>query len=107
MEKYIVFGPLIIFFGFFGLLILGFFLLIGKLVLKAKNDAWIGEVIDKSHVVKDKDDSNQKEHLYSYRVRLENGEEHGIAATKEFYDQLKIGDKLKKDKGSLWAKKIS
>lgn len=107
MEKYVVFGPIIIFFGFFGLLILGFFLLVGKLVLKAKNDAWVGEVIDKSHVVKDKEDSKLKEHLYSYRVRLENGEEHGIAAAKEFYDQLKIGDKLKKDKGSLWPKKIS
>ena len=107
MEKYIVFGPIIIFFGFFGLLILGFFLLIGKLVLKAKNDAWVGEVIDKTHNVKDKDDSNLKEHFYFYRVRLENGEEHNIATSPKLYNEIQIGDKMKKDKGSLWAKKIS
>jgi len=107
MEKYIVFGPIVIFFGFFGLLILGFFILVGKLVLKAKGDAWIGEVIDKNYVVKDKYDSNRKEHFYSLKIRLENGEEHNIPATVEFYQETKIGDKLEKKKGSLWPKKIS
>ena len=107
MEKYIVFGPIIIFFGIFALLVVGFIGLVAKLVLKAKNDSWVGEVIDKSHVERDKDDSNLKEHFYSYKVQLENGETHNIAAAKAFYDQLKIGDKLKKDKGSLWPKKIS
>ena len=107
MEKYVVFGPIIIFFAFFGFLILGFFLLVGKLIFKAKNQAWIGEVIDKNHVVKDKDDSQLKEHLYSYKVQLENGETHNIAASLQFYNEIKIGDRLKKDKGSLWPKKIS
>lgn len=106
MEKYIVFGPIIIFFGFFFLLIFGFFALVAKLVFKAKNDEWVGEVIDKSHVVRNKDESNLKEHLYSYKVQLENGEVHGIAASLKFFNEIKIGDKLKKEKGSLWPKKI-
>lgn len=48
-----MFGPILIFFGFFGLLILGYFLLIGKLVFKAKVDSWIGEVIDENYVEKE------------------------------------------------------
>ena len=107
MEKYVVFGPIIIFFGFFALLIIGFFALVAKLVLKAKRDAWIGEEIDKNHIEKQKDDSRLKEHFYSYKVQLENGEIHNIAASPQFYNEIKIGDKLKKDKGSLWPKKIS
>ena len=107
MEKYIVFGPIIIFFGFFGLLILGFFLLVGKLIIKGKNQTWTGEVIEKSDFLKDKEDSNQKEHILSLKVQMDNGETHSIPASVKFYNEIKVGDKLKKDKGSLWAKKIS
>jgi len=96
-----VFLPMILFFGFFG-----FLALVVKLVFQAKDQVWVGEVIDKSHVVKDKYDSNLKEHLYSYKVKLENGETHNIAASLEFFNQIKIGDRLKKDKGALWPKKI-
>ena len=102
-----VFGPIVIFFGFFALLVFGFLFFVGKLLLKAKNDAWVGEVVDKSHVTKDKDDSNLKEHLYSLKVRMENGETHSIPASTEFFNQVQVGDKLKKEKGSLWPKKIS
>jgi len=107
MEKYVVFGPIIIFFGFFGLLILGFFLLVGKLVFKAKSDSWVGEVIDKGHNTKKDDDSKRIEHFYFYKVKLENGEEHNIGTSAKFWNEIKVGDKLKKDKGSLWPKKIS
>lgn len=106
MEKYVVFGPIIIFFGFFLLLIIGFFALVGKLVLKSKNDEWIGEVIDKSDFVKEKDGSNLKEHILSLKIQLENGEIHSIPASVNFYNEIKVGDKLKKEKGSLWPKKL-
>jgi hypothetical protein len=106
MEKWIVFGPMILFFGFFALLIIGFLMLVGKLLFKAKADAWVGEVIDKGHIIKDKDDSNQKEHLYHLKVQFENGEIHAIPATVQFYNEIKVGDKLKKEKGALWPKKI-
>lgn len=106
MEKYIVFGPIVLFFGLFVLLTLGFLLLVIKLVLKAKKDEWVGTVIDKNHIVKQKDDSKQKEHLYSYKVQLENGEIHGIAASQTFFNEISVGDKLRKERGSLWPKKI-
>jgi hypothetical protein len=106
MEKYVVFGPIVIFFGFFFLLIIGFFVLVGKLVMKGKNQSWIGEVIEKV-VFEDKDfDTNRKQRLLSLKVRLENGEVHSIPATVDFYNQIKVGDKLEKKKGELWPKKI-
>jgi hypothetical protein len=107
MEKYVIFGPIIIFFGFFGLLVLGLFLLVFKLVFKAKGEAWIGTVIDKGHSQKRKDDTKRMEHFYFYKVKLENGEEHNIACSAKMYEEITIGDRMKKEKGSLWAKKIS
>jgi hypothetical protein len=106
MEKYVVFGPIIIFFGFFFLLILGFFALVGKLFLQGKNQAWKGEVIDKNYVEKHDDDSRRVSHLYSLKVQLENGEIHDIPAKPDFYNQIKVGDNLEKKKGSLWPVKI-
>ena len=97
---------MIIFFAFFALLVIGFLALVVKLIFKTKGDAWIGEVIDKSHVEKDKEDSHLKEHLYSLKIQLENGETHFIPASREFFNKIKIGDKLKKEKGQLFPKKI-
>jgi hypothetical protein len=106
MEKYIVFGPIIIFFGFFFLLILGFFVLVGKLVFKAKGDSWKGEVIDKVDFEKKDDDTKRIEHLLSFKVRLDNGEVHSIATSGKFYNEVKVGDRLEKRKGELWPRKI-
>ncbi len=106
MEKYVVFGPIIVFFGFFFLLVFGFIALVGKLFMQGKNQAWIGEVIDKNHVEKQDDDSRRVSHLYSLKVQLENGEVHNIPAKQEFYSQIKVGDKLEKKKGELWPVKI-
>jgi len=107
MEKWIVFGPMIIFFVFFGLLVLGFLLLLGKLFFQGKAQTWVGEVIDKGHNVKDKYDGPGEEHFYHLKVQLENGEIHNIPATVQFYNEIKVGDKLKKEKGALWPKKIT
>ena len=106
MEKWVVFGPMIIFFGIFALLIFGFIVLVAKLFLKGKNAAWKGEVIDKNYVEKE-DMEDHVSHLYSLKVQLENGEVHSIPATSEFYSKIKVGDKLEKKKGDLWPKKIS
>jgi len=106
MEKYIVFGPIIIFFGFFFLLILGFFALIGKLFMKGKNESWRAEVIEKVvHVQKD-DNTKRTSRLLSLKIQLENGEIHSIPAKAEFYNKVKVGDKLEKKKGALWPEII-
>lgn len=106
MEKYIVFGPIIIFFGFFLLLIFGFVALVGKLFIKGKNQAWKGEVVDKVKFEKKDDDSKRTETLLSLKVQLENGEIHSIPARAEFYNKVKIGDRLEKKKGALWPEII-
>lgn len=45
--KIMVFLPMILFFGVFLLLIIGFFGLVAKLLIKSKNSEWEGEVVDK------------------------------------------------------------
>jgi hypothetical protein len=106
MEKYIVFGPIILFFGFFFLLIVGFFALIGKLILKGKNQAWVGEVIEKVAFEKEDDDTKRKTRLLSLKVKLKNGEIHSIPAHVDFFNTVKVGDTLEKEKGALWPKII-
>jgi hypothetical protein len=106
MEKYIVFGPIIIFFGFFFLLIIGFFALIGKLFIKGKNQAWKGEIIEKVVNEQKDDDTNKISRLLSLKVQLENGEVHSIPAKADFYNKVKVGDKLEKKKGALWPEII-
>jgi hypothetical protein len=105
MEKAVVFGPIILFFGFFLLLIIGFFVLIGKLISKSKNESWTGEVIDKKHnVTEDMDD--KVVNSYYLVVKMENGDERNIGLSPVMFDKFNIGDKLKKPKGKLFPEKI-
>jgi len=106
MEKYIVFGPLILFFGFFFLLIIGFIGLVGRLFIKGKEDSWKAKVIDKVTIDKMDDETRRTEHLLSLKIQLENGAIHSIAARPDFYNKVKIGDRLEKKKGSLWPEII-
>jgi hypothetical protein len=109
MGKTIVFLPIIIFFGFFGLLVVGFFALIAKLFFKAKAQSWEGVVLDKGHHIKEEKDEDgfKKQHnFYSLKVQLDNGEIHNIPVTADFYQKIKVGDRLKKEKGALWPKKV-
>jgi hypothetical protein len=105
MEKAIVFGPIIIFFGFFGLLVIGFFVLIGKLISKSKNESWQGEVIDKKHnVTEDMDD--KVTNSYFLVVKMDNGTERNVGLSPKMWDEFKIGDKIQKPKGKLYPSKV-
>ena len=105
MEKIIVFGPIILFFGGFLLLVIGFFVLIGKLISKSKNESWRGEVIDKKHnVAEDMDD--KVTNSYFLVVKMENGEERNIGLSSAMWDKFKKGDKLQKPKGKLMPEKL-
>jgi hypothetical protein len=110
MEKLFVFGPMIIFLVFFGLLIIGFFVLVFKLVKRGKAAAWVGIVQDKKYFEKEDKEIGEKigrkEHFYNLVVKMENGETHTIAVNREFYDTIKPGDKLEKKSGELWPKKV-
>jgi hypothetical protein len=105
MEKAVVFGPLIIFFGFFGLLVIGFFTLIIKLILKSKNEEWSGVVVDKKHnQFEDVDDGSAQDNYYLV-VKMDTGKERKIGLASKAWDGFKIGDRLKKPKGELFPEK--
>jgi len=104
MEKIIIFLPIIIFFGFFALLIILFLGFVGKLIFKAKADSWTGEIIDKGH--NQKRDEGKTEHFYFFKVKLDNGQVHNIATSIKFFNECKVGDRLEKKKGELFPKKI-
>ena len=108
MEKTIVFGPLILFFGFFTLLIIGFVILIGKLISKAKNSSWEGEIIKKEHnTTPSYDDDIRDNHFYYLVVKMnESGEERKIGLSEKLWSQFKVGEKIKKPKGKLFPEKI-
>lgn len=107
MEKTLFFLPMIIFFGVFLLLILGFFRLVFKLVKKSKDMAWKGEVIDKMHKQKEDIDSDKIQDFYTIVFKTEDGKQLKIAVTAQDYQtKWNIGDKAEKKKGELWPKKI-
>jgi nitrogen fixation protein FixH len=104
MEKTVVFLPMILFGGFFLLLIVGFFALVIKLVSKSKAMSWKGEIIDKKYFHREAFD--EKEDIYSVVVKTEEGKEMKIGVGRQDYEDYKVGDKLEKKKGELRPKRI-
>jgi hypothetical protein len=105
--KILVFLPMILFMAVFGLLILGFFGLVIKLVLRAKNSAWTGQVIDKLFNQRRDSDSNRMENFFTLVVTPDGGgRDMKLGVSKQLYDTFEVGDKIKKDKGELLPKKI-
>ncbi len=94
--------------GFFAIIVLmfvGFFLLVRKLFLKSKNEAWTGEVIDKYHTEWDDEDSVNKDY-YTLKIKIDDGKVRKFNVNKELFDKVEAGDKIKKEKGSSLPKKI-
>jgi len=107
MGKLFVFLPIILFFGFFALLIFGFLGFVFKLVKKSKDSAWKGVVIDKKHnQVRDDEYRNKFNHFYYLVVKTDQGKEMKVGLSQQFYDKFKVGDKLEKPKGKLFPQKI-
>jgi len=108
MEKAVVFGPMILFFGVFLILIIAFLGFIVKLVMKSKNEDWTGEVIDKKHnEVRDYEDSHKINHFYFLVVKMTEGRDRKIGLSREMWDKFEIGDKLHKPKGKLFPEKVN
>lgn len=102
----VIFLPIIIFFGFFGVLIIGFFGLVGRLFMNAKKDAYTGEVTDKLHNTRRDDENSHKiNHFYTLIVKTDAGKERKLGVSQQLYDQFNKGDKIKKEKGKLWPEK--
>ena len=101
----IVFGPIIIFFSFFGLIILGFLILVFKLLKKSKNDEWKGTVVDKKVITRRDEDGDLKA-FYSLIFETETKRTVKIAVNQEVFNQYQIGDKAEKPKGKFFPVKI-
>jgi hypothetical protein len=69
-------------------------------------------VIDRGHAVKEKTEKDgtfkkrKREDLYHIKVKLDSGEVHAIAVTPEMYEEFQVGDRIRKEKGELWPKKV-
>lgn len=105
MEKAVVFGPLIIFFGIFVLAIILFIGFIIKLVLKSKNEEWSGEVIDKKMNTVDDEESGSHDY-YHLVVKTDDGRERKIGLSQQLWENFQTGDKVHKAKGKLFPDKI-
>ncbi|MCJ7793009.1 MAG: hypothetical protein MUP45_03470 [Candidatus Marinimicrobia bacterium] len=107
MEKTIIFLPIIIFFGLFGLLILGFFLLVFKLIKKGKASAWEGELVDKKHLQRRDDENSRKiNDFFTLVFKTKEGKQIKVGVAKEEYGQWQIGNKGEKKKGELRVRKV-
>ena len=106
-EKLVIFGPIIVFLIFFGILILGFFSIVIKLINRGRKSAWKGVVIDKLYnEAEDFDDSSKTNHFYTLVFQVENGQQIKVGVSKTMYDDYQIGNRAEKKSGDFWPKKI-
>lgn len=94
-----------IFVVIFLLVMVVFFIFGVKFMTKERKLSWSGEVIDKEHS-EWKEDNGKTTFYYTLKVKLDTGKTHNVSVSKEFYDDVKIGDKIKKDKGTARPIKI-
>jgi len=107
MEQTIVFGPIICFGGGFCIIIIAFLGLVIYLIARGKAQSWTGTVTNKIYNEKDKEGyTNRKEHFYSLEIKLDDGKIVHIAVDSQRYNDIKTGDRLKKEKGQNWPEKI-
>ena len=106
MEKTIVFLPMIIFGGVFFLLIIGFFVLVIKLVKKGRDSAWTGELLEKKYVEGEDMDTDMKKDYFTLIFKTDQGKQVKVGVGRQVYDDYKIGDRAEKVKGDFHIKKL-
>jgi len=105
-EKTLVFGPIIIFFVFFGLMAVAFILVVLKLLLKGKKDAWVGELVDKTHTTYQDIDTDEDKDLYTLIFKTDTGRQVKYGTNKLVYDDYSLGDKAEKIAGKFHIQKL-
>lgn len=106
-EKAVVFGPIIIFFVFFGALVIGFLVVVAKLVVKGRASAWKGELVDKIYNSRrDFDNPHKTDEFFTLVFKTEDGKTIKVGTSKSVYDTYNKGDKAEKKSGEFWPKKI-
>ncbi|MCX6726540.1 MAG: hypothetical protein NTY75_01840 [Candidatus Shapirobacteria bacterium] len=107
-EKLVIFGPMIIFFLFFGALVIGFLIVVAKVISRGRKSAWKGVVVDKlfNEQRGSFEDSHKIDQFYTLVFKIEDGSQKKIAVSKTMYDDYKIGDRAEKKSGDFWQKKV-
>ena len=105
-EKTLIFEPIVIFFAIFLLIIIGFLALVLKLVFKGKKDAWVGELIDKTHTTYQDFDTDEDKDLYTLIFKTTSGRQVKYGTTKQIYDDYSLGDKAEKLSGKYHIQKL-
>ena len=96
----------------FVLIFVVFFIFGVRHMTRERRIAWSGELIDKYQFEQEETsvdfehDSGKTYTVYMLKVKLDNGKTHELPVSKEFYDEVKVGDKLKKDLGTSRPTKI-
>ncbi|PIU33638.1 hypothetical protein COT03_02805 [Candidatus Shapirobacteria bacterium CG07_land_8_20_14_0_80_39_18] len=106
MEKTVVFLPMIIFGGFFLLLVVGFFVLVFKLVKKGRDSAWKGKLVEKKYVEGEDFDTDRKTDYFTLIFETDEGKQIKVGVDRQTYDEYKIGDQAEKRKGEFRPRKL-
>jgi hypothetical protein len=86
-------------------IIVPFSVLVIYLILKGRKQAWKGTIIDKNANVSNDMDSDKSTMIYSVRIKSDEGREFNYGVDKTKYNEYKIGDRLVKESGKIWAEK--
>jgi hypothetical protein len=107
-EKMIFFGPIIIFFLFFLVLVVGFLSVVAKIIYRGRKSAWKGEVVDKLFNERrgSFEDSDKINQFYTLVFKTDTGQTIKSAVAKSMYDDFSIGDKVEKKSGTNWPQKM-
>lgn len=106
-TKAIFFAPLVVFMLFFLALVIGFIILIIKIVTKSKKQAWQGEIIDKIYNTYEDFDTDVERDLYTLVIKTDVGKNIKYNVSQQAYEQFKVGDKVEKKSGKFLLQKIS
>ena len=106
IEKTVVFGPIAIFFVLLALMVGGFILVVLKLLLKGRKDAWLGELVDKTHTTYQDFDTDEDKHLYTLIFKTNTGRQVKYGTSKLIYDDYSLGDKAEKLSGKFHIQKL-
>jgi len=106
IEKTVVFGPIAIFFVLLALMVGGFILVVLKLLLKGRKDAWVGELVDKTHTTYQDMDTDEDKDLYTLIFKTNTGRQVKYGTSKLIYDDYSLGDKAEKIAGKFHIQKL-
>lgn len=106
MGKTTALIPLLIFGGFFGLMIFGFFAIVLKLLKKGKDSEWKGKLVEKKYFEGEDFDSGDKKDYYTLIFETSEGKRIKVGTDKETYDDYKVGDQAEKVKGKFRPQKL-